>query len=67
MLEIMMRALEALSARDDQLTSEWKTAQQRFEEAKSAECRAFARIQDNDEVRQKIAEFVKALETEGQP
>ena len=67
MLEIMMRALEALSARDDQLTSEWKTAQQRFEEAKSAEYRARSRMQDNDEVRQKIAEFVKALETEGQP
>ena len=67
MLEIMMRALEALSARDDRLTSEWKTAQQRFEEAKSAECRARSRMQDNDEVRQKIAEFVKALETEGQP
>lgn len=66
MLETLKAALAALTTRDQQLTERWQATQAAFEHAKHEEHVARHAMQDNEDVRVRLDDFIKTLEAEGQ-
>jgi len=66
MLEALKAALAKLNERDKTLTERWQAAQAALDHAKHLEHAARHAMQDNADMAEKLADFIKAVEAEGQ-